>query len=185
MRGNAKPRRNAEVEGCRLLKWRSWTNEANFFDRAITTTWSTLFYYLQNGELPIVMKENTVQGHWWKKLYPQNEISLELNELRSFKVMSSSWEEIGCCFDLDMANFLNYLQPHVEGGSDSSNSVFFFLIRQWSRDKDTSQCIHICKGHTQSVDTLAVDSSQTKVNRLHLTKKIVVSYWFCFMLFSL
>ena len=84
-----------------------------------------------------------------------------------------------------MANFLNYLQPHVEGGSDSSNSVFFFLIRQWSRDKDTAQCIHICKGHTQSVDTLAVDSSQTKVNRLHLTKKIVVSYWFCFMLFGL
>lgn len=90
VRGNAKPRRNAEVEGCRLLKWRSWTNEANFFDRAITTTWSALFYYLQHGELPIVMKEHTVQGHWWKKLYPQNEISLELNELRSFKVMPSS-----------------------------------------------------------------------------------------------
>lgn len=35
-------------------------------------------------------------------------------------------------------------------------------LSEWSRDKDTSQCIHICKGHTQSVDTLAVDSSQTK-----------------------
>lgn len=35
-------------------------------------------------------------------------------------------------------------------------------LSEWSRDKDTAQCIHICKGHTQSVDTLAVDSSQTK-----------------------
>ena len=95
VRGNAKPRRNAEVEGCRLLKWRSWTNEANFFDRAITTTWSALFYYLQHGELPIVMKDHStgslvkeiVSSEWdivrakWIKIFQGDAFFLRGNRL--------------------------------------------------------------------------------------------------------
>ncbi|XP_020604826.1 ribosome biogenesis protein WDR12 homolog [Orbicella faveolata] len=35
-------------------------------------------------------------------------------------------------------------------------------LSEWSRNKGKAECIHICKGHTQSVDTVAVDSSKTK-----------------------
>lgn len=34
---------------------------------------------------------------------------------------------------------------------------------KWFEEKNKAECIHICKGHSQSVDTLAVDSSKTKV----------------------
>jgi len=35
-------------------------------------------------------------------------------------------------------------------------------LSEWSRVKGKAECIHICKGHTQSVDTVAVESSKTK-----------------------
>lgn len=35
-------------------------------------------------------------------------------------------------------------------------------LYQWFEKNNKAECIHICKGHSQSVDTLAVDSSKTK-----------------------
>ncbi|XP_078376906.1 ribosome biogenesis protein WDR12 homolog isoform X2 [Oculina patagonica] len=44
----------------------------------------------------------------------------------------------------------------------SSSQDQSIRLSEWSRDKGTAECIHICKGHTQSVDTVAMDSSKTK-----------------------
>ena len=43
-------------------------------------------------------------------------------------------------------------------------TVLFLIVLQLSREKGEAECIHVCKGHTQSVDAVAVDSSKTKVN---------------------
>jgi len=45
----------------------------------------------------------------------------------------------------------------------SSSQDQSIRLTQWSRDKGKAECIHVCKGHTQSVDAVAVDASKTKV----------------------
>lgn len=45
-------------------------------------------------------------------------------------------------------------------------TILFLPCLQWSRTKGKAECIHVCKGHTQSVDTVAVDASKTKVSKV-------------------
>ncbi|KAM7447635.1 WD repeat-containing protein 12 [Porites harrisoni] len=44
----------------------------------------------------------------------------------------------------------------------SSSQDQSIRLNQWSCDKNKAECIHICKGHSQSVDTVAVDVSKSK-----------------------
>ena len=46
---------------------------------------------------------------------------------------------------------------------DRTDYILCLPCFKWFEKNNKAECIHICKGHSQSVDTLALDSSKMKV----------------------